>query len=257
MVNKNFVRIYANEKLCEMLGYELDEMIGLPVTNFLDETNKKIFKQQFARRRKGEDSAYEITWVRKDGTKLPTLVSPKAVFDEQGNFKGSFSVITDISDLKRVEKSLRKRERELEIERRNLEEANVALKVLLKRIDSDKKEFEERVLSNVKELVEPYLTKLKTSRLDAKQEAYLHIVESKLNDIISPFSHRLSSKYSNLTPTEIHVANLVRDGKATKEIAEILNLSVRTIDAHRLRIRQKLDIKKNKTNLRSYLLSFL
>ena len=91
--------------------------------------------------------------------------------------------------------------------------------------------------------------------LDEKLRTYLDILESNLNDIISPFLKNLSSQYLNLTPTEIQVANLIREGKSTKEIAEILNISERAIEFHRNNIREKLGLKKAKTNLRSYLMT--
>ena len=83
----------------------------------------------------------------------------------------------------------------------------------------------------------------------------MSFLELNLNDIVSPFAHRLSSKYFGLTPTEIQVATLVRDGNTTKDIAELLNSSYRTIESHRQNIREKIGIKKENINLRSHLLS--
>ena len=161
----------------------------------------------------------------------------------------------DVTDLKLVEETLREREVELELQKKNLEEANTALRVLLKRREEDRGELEDKVLSNVKELVNPYLDRLKNTALDRQQRAHLEIIESNLNDIISPFLHQLSSKFLNLTPREIEVATLVKEGKATKEIAEMLNLSINAVDFHRKNIRQKLGLKNKRANLRTHLLS--
>ncbi len=161
----------------------------------------------------------------------------------------------EIEDRKLVEKALLQKEDELNLKSLNLEEANTALKVLLKRGEQDKNELEEKVISNIKELALPYLVKLKSSNLNDKQMTYLQLLESNLNDIISPFLQKLSSQYLNLTPTEIQVANLVREGKSTKDISDLLNISKRAIEFHRNNIRDKLGLKKAKANLRSYLLS--
>ncbi len=161
----------------------------------------------------------------------------------------------EIEDRKQAEEALREREKELKIKKISLEETNTALKVILKRREEDKMELEEKILFNMKELVLPFLERVKKSRLDPKQLAYIDILESNLNDIISPLLQRLASKYLGLTPAEIQIANLVKEGKTTKEIAELLNSTTWTISFHRNNIRKKLGLKNKKANLRSYLLS--
>ncbi|MBA4390071.1 MAG: hypothetical protein C0399_03950, partial [Syntrophus sp. (in: bacteria)] len=113
----------------------------------------------------------------------------------------------DITERKKTEEALEKREAELEIKSINLEEMNAALKVLLKERENDKMELEEKILSNVKDLVFPYIEKLKKSRIDSQCMTYVNIVETNLNDIVSPFLQKMGLKYANLTPTEIEIAN--------------------------------------------------
>jgi DNA-binding CsgD family transcriptional regulator len=145
-----------------------------------------------------------------------------------------------------------KKRRRIEIE---LKEKNVALKVLLKQREEDKEELGQNILSNIKSLVQPYLIKLKRIKLKSNECTYINIIEENLNEIISPFSHKLSSNLLKLSPKEIQIAHLIRDGKRDKDIAEILNLSLDTIKAHRKNIRKKLNIYNKRENLRTVLLS--
>ena len=177
------------------------------------------------------------------------------VRNQDGKIIGVQVMTYDISDRKQAEEALRERKAALAIRTRELEEVNSALRVLMKRMEEDKKTIQEKVALNVKGLVAPYAEKLRKSGLDAKQMAYLNILESNLKDITSPFAHKFFSKYFRLTPAEIKIAHLVKDGKTTKQIAKLLNLSFRTVESHRQNIRMKLGVRNIKVNLRSRLLS--
>ena len=146
-------------------------------------------------------------------------------------------------------------EEALKIERQNLAEANAALKVILQHQQEDRRGFEESLLSNVKNLVMPYVEKLVKTRLGSDQVLLLEIIESNLREIASPFQRRLSHPLIKLTPMETRVADLIRSGRTTKETAEILRTSARSVRFHRENIRGKLGLKSNKVNLRSYLSS--
>ena len=144
---------------------------------------------------------------------------------------------------------------ELTIKSVNLEEINVALKVLLNQMKRERLDSEAKVVANVQELVFPYLERLRNSKLDARQNECLSVIETNLNNIIAPFMQNLSIASSNLTHTETKVANLIKDGKTTKEIADLLNLSPSTVDFHRNNIRSKLGLKNKEESLKAHLLS--
>jgi len=155
----------------------------------------------------------------------------------------------------KAEEGLKKRHSALKKKNKELRELNASLRVLLKASHINKAQLGDKVMANIKELVAPYIEKLKRSRLDEKQVTYLRILQTNLNNILSPFVRRLSSRHSVLTPTEIQVAQLIREGKTTREIGELLNSSRRTVESHRQSIRAKLGLKDTKANLRSYLSS--
>jgi DNA-binding CsgD family transcriptional regulator len=123
----------------------------------------------------------------------------------------------------------------------------------LRQTREDEKELEENVLLNMKQLVFPSLERLKKSRLNKDQVNFVGSLESNLLDLTSPFVGKLSSKIFGLSPMEIRIASLVKDGKPNKEIAELLCLSKNTIMFHRKNIRTKFGLKKKGINLRSYL----
>jgi DNA-binding NarL/FixJ family response regulator len=107
----------------------------------------------------------------------------------------------------------------------------------------------------VKGLVLPYLEKLKKSRISKRDMSFVNILESNLTNIISSFTHRLSSRHLNLTPKELQVANLVKEGRTTKEIAEMMGICAGAVSLHRNHVRNKLGINSKKINLQSYLSS--
>ena len=188
------------------------------------------------------------------------------ILGDDGNVKRFTVFVKNITERFKSEIALRKagkelehrvneKTRELKDKAKNLQEVITALKVLLNKRDEDKKELEQKVLLNAREMIDPYLNKLKKTKLDNMQRTYLGIIESNLNEIISPFARGVSINGLNFSPTELQVANLVKQGKTTKEIAGISNLSPRTIEFHRNSIRKKIGIKNKKINLRTRLLS--
>ena len=171
---------------------------------------------------------------------------------------GSIRVVAsheEITALKLTEEALRKSQEELIEQKQSLEETNIAMKVLLKQREEDKLELEKKVLSNVKDLVLPYVDKLKNTRLKAKDRTLVEIIDTHLQDIISPLLQRFSNAKILLTPQEMQIAALVKDGKTSKEIADVLNVSETTVNFHRKNLRVKFGLTNKRTNLRSYLMS--
>ena len=161
----------------------------------------------------------------------------------------------EITALKLAEEALRQSQEDLFEQKQSLEETNIALKVLLRQREEDKHELEKKVLTNVKDLVLPYVEKLKNARLKPKEKTLVEIIENHLNDVISPLLQSFVNAKILLTPQEMQVAGLVKDGKTSKEIANILNVAETTVNFHRKNLRKKFGLSHQQSNLRSYLLS--
>jgi PAS domain S-box-containing protein len=246
----------CNAAAAKTYGYELDQMLGLNIENLLDPDYLPVVRQLIQERIDNTDvqNPREFLTYTKDGEAVWIEVNAR-IIKENGRQVSVHGIARNITERKKMEEALKKREQELEEKSRNLEDANTALKVLLKRRDEDKSELEEKVTCNMRELILPYVENLKIAHNDSHQLNQLKILERNLSEIISPFLRTLSSKYPNLTPTEIKIIKFIKEGRTSKEISGLLNASARTVEVHRSHIRKKLNLKNRKANLKSYLLS--
>jgi len=226
------------------------------VTKFLEEILKdKQLKEHF-------EIEYRINL--KDGSTRTFQAHVKLAPDSCGKMNMLVGTIQDITERKKIEEELlqshnnleelvAKRTAELEQKTLHLEELNVALKVLLRKQQEDKKEIGKKFLQKLETIVFPYIDELKKRLPASYEKAFVEIIESNLKEIISPFPYDLSSKLSKLTPAEIQIADLIRKNKTSKEIALLLNLSPTTVSTHRQNIRKKLNLTNQKLNLQTIL----
>lgn len=245
--------IKANRSAADISGYSQEEMVGMNIFDLGTHDTRKDMERHIQELIKMGSHRFETKRRTKSGQIIDVEVSTN--FVKAGKEKFIFSFFHDIRKRKAEERTRKAREAELEMKSASLEETNTALKVLLQKREEDKQEIEKYFVSNIKKVITPLLEKLKSSGLSKNQMICVNVLEYNLNDILSPFSHKLSGRYLYLTPTEIQVANLVKLGKATKTIADLLNLSERTVESHRKNIRKKLGIQHQRANLRTHLLS--
>jgi PAS domain S-box-containing protein len=256
--------IFSNKAAKQILGYEVQEIIGVPAFSLMHPGDRKQVQKWFknAKKEKKGWRGSVIRWKHKDKSirYLETIAEP--ILDNQNNLTGFSGIDRDVTAriqskeaLQKAHNELKERTSALEIKRKSLEELNTAMRILLKKRDADKAKIRDYVLANVKTLIEPYVKKIKNTGLNERQKGMLRILESNLEEIISPFTQEVSLKYFKLTATEIQVAKQIRQGYTTKEIAAFMNISPRTVETHRKNIRRKIGLEGKKVNLRSHLLS--
>ena len=247
-VNGNFT--YCSNSCKTVLGYTPEELLGENIFNKLvpvteQEQQKKLFKDTIKKekshlnvQRKALNQAGELIYIN---TSCIPLV-------ENGKVTACRGLDRDITQTKNLEL-------QLELKTMEFAEVNNALKVLLEQSTEAISEHERKIYDNLQRLVFPYFDKLATKNINQEVELYINVIRANLEKITSTFNLKVSSRLSGLTPREIQVAELIKQGKSTKEMSTLLGLSSRTIEFYRDKLRVKLGIKKKKVNLRSHLAS--
>lgn len=194
-----------------------------------------------------------IEWrlLRKDGSYFDAEVSMTRL--KAGSAPQTLAIVRDITERKKMMDTLAVREKELDEKRRYLEKVNLALKAALDHREIEKRAVEEHILSNLKRFVFPYLDALNQCRIGADARAYVNIINTNLKDAVSQLSNTVFAKYIDFTPTEIRVADAIREGLNTKEIADLMGLAPSSVKWHRRNIRKKLGLTNNHLNLYTYL----
>ena len=195
----------------------------------------------------GEPVEREIELKVRDNKKEYAIASAvKIEIDGEEHVLISTDIITK---RKLAEMELQQRKEELEDKTRSLEEVNTALRVLLRQREEDKAELEKIMRSNINRLMVPYLESLKKTGLNMDQKSHVDILENNIKTVLSPLTRLLNSAALNLTPRETQIANLIREGRANKDIGKLLRISTKAVEYHRHKIRQKLGISSKKVNL--------
>ena len=252
--------IYYGENWFRTLGYENDSSEEPSFENLLHPDDRERVLVQLEDHVQGKTPRYEAEYrvYNKAGGWQWILSRGQAVTrDKQGRALRIIGTFTDITRLKEVEAEHIRSQAELEqrVQERTAElyESNIALKVVLKKREEDQMILAGQVLANSTMLIDPFLDRLKECRLTEQQQVLVDILRANIKELTSPFTTNFSTKLVRLTPAEIQIANLVKLGKRTKEIADIMHLSPGTISIHRKNIRKKLDLTHQKTNLQTVL----
>ena len=191
--------------------------------------------------------------IRRDGQVRWINHCCRPVNDTSGRNLGRRCSNRDITYRKQIETDLVAKQKDLVEKSVNLEKANNALKALLDQRETEKRSIEQAMVNNLKRFVFPYLESLAELKIGKEANGYLDIIRTNIEQLISPVSKSLSGIYLDFTPTEVRVADLIRQGQASKSIAAILNTSASTVAIHRNNIRKKLGILNQKVNLRTFL----
>jgi PAS domain S-box-containing protein len=246
----------ANRKFELFSGCTRDEIEGKKKwTEFVAENDRPKVKGCMWRRETAPDAMKDTCEFRFVGPSENIKHYFAAITEIPSTHTAVMSLL-DITERKLAEEALRQRDLELQTKSRNLEEANVTLKVLLNHKQEEKASLEEQMLTNFDKLIVPSIENLKRMDLNKEQMMQVEVIEKQLREITSPFFRNRPIAMRDLTPRQTQIASLIKEGMTSKDIAKVLRISQASVDFHRTNLRSKLGISKNpKMGLRSFIIS--
>ncbi len=175
------------------------------------------------------------------------------MFDDAGTVVGIIEYVRDVTRQKKEERVTRNLKRRLRFQFQTLHEQEIALDVLLKRDEKEQNRRVQTLLENIERLVMPIVSQLAGKLQGTPEHDQVELIRTYLGDLLSPFVRSLVSTANGFTPREVQIADLVKRGMTTKEIADLLGISAKGVDFHRMNIRKKLRIANQTGSLQEHL----
>ncbi len=230
----------VNNAITELSGYTPEEFIVKNMNDiYVDPDDRKRILAVF--RKEGRVRNFETRFKIKDNRIITVLLNTDAI--EFGDKRMILATVRDITEQKRTEGILEK-------QKESLEQKNAALSEILVQIEIEKNKIKKQIAANVDELILPIVKKLPKKGACRKN---VQLLEHNLKSLTDSFGLIITGNKARLTPKEIEICDMIKNGFSGKEIAEILSISLLTVNKHRRNIREKLGISNKDINLTSFL----
>lgn len=246
LVDEDMEIVKANQRASEIFGLLERNLIGADIRALTDGPGARTLAGFFDELIEGQRMSAEITGMYVDGKTFPATVTvTRSDLDGKRYWP---IIVQDDTNQKILERQLRQ-------EKQQTEEMNLTLKTVLKSIEQDRKDLENRVASKIRTSLLPCVKKIEKAPDDNARKSYLGLLEQQLLSLTAGFERELDGNLLKLTRTEIEVCRLIQAGCSSKDICEALKLSFDTIQTHRKNIRKKLGLNGKKLNLHAHLIN--
>ena len=246
--------VMVNPKVVEVLGVGEDDLRDRPVDQFIHPDDRRKVVDFYKRRMKGQDAPLIYTFRIEDKHGRLTWIENRVVVVNWEGEPATLNFLADITEHIETEKMLCEATRKLEAEREDLYKKNIALEEVLGRIESEKESLKRRIAENIENRVRNTIRRLhEIAPPDLRP--FIEILDRDLDEIASPFLDKIKSRQARLSPRELEICYMIKNGMRSKEIAEFLNISLATVHKHRELIRRKFELVGSDNNLSSFLQS--
>ena len=265
IIDRNGRVIAWNRAIEEMTGVRAEAMLGksnfeyaMPfygerkpiLIDLVFKSNDELEKKYSYIQRKNDVVIAETQVAKLKGKTAVLWAKASAIRDKKNEIIGAIETIRDITAIKNTENALRHSESKLKEQKAVLEQRTVDLQDILGQVEVEKNKIQENVLTNVENIILPLVKKI---RLKTESKKYIHLLQRSLEELTAAFGSRISQKKFKLSPRELEICAMIREGVTGKDISRLLNLSFQTVEMHRKNIRRKLGIANKKVNLISFL----
>ncbi|MBP7652000.1 PAS domain S-box protein [Candidatus Dependentiae bacterium] len=180
--------------------------------------------------------------------------------DKDKRITGAIVYAKDITDSKKFvnELIINKNQLERKVKERGfeLENKNNAFREILSQLEMEKNEVKRQVLNNIEEFVLPIVRKIE-SEISENQKELIKLLNTNLKNVTDKFGSKLNNLTEQLTPRELEICNMIKNGLRSEEISKTIGISVKTVERHRFNIRKKIGIYEKGINLATYLIKEL
>jgi PAS domain S-box-containing protein len=247
--------ILANKAVTDIYSLGLEKMIGR------DHRDIHYNQQEVERFLKDDQKVIrsgKIMFIPKDTYTDPDgntriLQTTKFPFPVVNSGKSAvLSFAMDITERENKENELKVLTEKLETERMILEQKEITLREVLAHIEGEKQEYKQKIGQDIRQTMLPILKRLKDKATPDCLKDF-QILETNLDAVLNEDPVNFQSRYSQLTPRELEICDMIKNRMSSKEISNTLNLSVVTVNKHREQIRKKLGLTNKEINLSTYL----
>jgi PAS domain S-box-containing protein len=244
LVDEDCSIVKANRRAGIIFGRSVEMLVGLDVRTLTDETGRTVLADCLFCPEEQPGKSVDIAGLRADGCILPTNITVTRVTIDDSRFWTV--IVRDISRQKALEEKLL-------LEKTQTEEMNVTLRNVLKSIDGERRQFEQRIARKIRSDLLPALEKVRREAAAGVRSSYLDLVREQLVGLTKGFENELDAALLKLSRAEIAICRFIQAGCTTKEICDALNLAFETVQTHRKNIRRKLGLKGRNINLHAFL----
>ena len=98
---------FVNQRMADMLGYDIEEILGKSLFDFMDDQNTRLCKEKLGVHRKGMSGVYDFDFMHKDGHRIYATIASSPMYNAKDVYDGTIAGVVDVSAQREQELQLK------------------------------------------------------------------------------------------------------------------------------------------------------